>query len=1005
MKNIKHLKSNKNLLFGLFSKLVCIVLFCLLSTLTSAQISGVIIDDFTGDPLIGVNIIVKGKTVGAVTNIDGQFNINAQPTDTLIISYIGYADYKVLAKDIQNQNIKLTESTAVLDQVVVVGYGAVGKKDLTGVVAKIPEKEFNQGSLTSPDKLLNGKVAGLQISNNGEPGGDTRIRLRGGTSLDASSDPLIVVDGVPIDNKGTASTRNILNFINATDVESMTVLKDASAAAIYGSRGANGVIIITTKTGSRGKLNVNYRANANVSIFNGRTNFLSESNFRNAISAKAPQEIEFLGDNQTDWVKEVTQNAIGMEHNLSLNGAGEKYDYLFSGGYLNSNGVLKTSKHEKINVGANLGTKLFNKNLIVKIKSKTNLSDDVFAPNVMGSALSFDPTRPILDAENEEYGGYYQWDDPLANNNPVSTLNLWEETGRTLRTLNNLKLELKIPFIEGLSFHSNTAYDFADGEKRIYKDPFLKDGNTADRGGYLFNEELQNVSQLIETYGTYKRDLKGINSKIEFTAGHSWQDTKRENRWEDGNQLQTIEGEITYTEDVKVDSFKVQNRLISFFGRTNFTVAEKYLLTASLRRDGSSRFGAANKWGLFPAAAIGWRVLEEDFASGLKNTFSNLKLRLSWGITGNEDIEDYLFTTFYNFGTNDAAYQFGSEFVNTLRGTGVDPDIKWEETTSINFGVDFGFWNDRLTGGIDLYQKNTNDLIFNVATSAFTNLSDRILTNIGEMENKGIELALNGVLYDRANFDWTIGFNTAFNKNEIVKLDNSNLPEFLGYETGGISGDIGQTIQVLKVGESVESFRTYNHMLGSDGLPLADTEDWNLDGIVSDLDIYEDVNGDGLINENDLVINENAAPDVIFGLTSNVTLNNWDLSATLRSHIGNYVYNNVASGNGYFDRLTDRVTNNIDATAFELNIKDRQLKSNYYIENASFLKLDNITLGYNVQTEKLFKTLRFYTTATNIFTLTGYSGLDPETPQFHGGIDNNIYPTSLNILFGLNASF
>jgi len=987
-------------------KYLCLAsLFAFLNSSASAQISGQIIDDFTGDPLIGVNIVVKGKSIGSVTDIDGKFNINAQPTDTLIISYIGYSDFEILAKEAQNQNIQLAESTAVLDQVVVVGYGAVGKKDLTGVVSKIQEKEFNQGSLSSPDKLLNGKVAGLQISNNGEPGGETRIRLRGGTSLDASSDPLIVVDGVPIDNRNSASSRNVLNFINATDVESMTVLKDASAAAIYGSRGANGVIIITTKTGSKGKLNVNYRANANMSIFNANTNFLSNENFRNAISAKAPQEIEFLGDENTDWVDAVTQNAIGMEHNLSLNGASKAFNYLVSGGYLNSNGVIKNSEHEKINVGANIGADLFNNTLNIKIKSKSNLSNDQFAPNVLGSALSFDPTRPIFDAENEEFGGYFQWDDPLANNNPVSTLNFWDENGTTFRTLNNLKLELKVPTIDGLSLHSNSAYDYTTGEKSIFKDPLLKDGNVADRGGYMFNEELRNISLLIETYGTYRKELNSINSKIEFTAGHSWQDTDRENRWEDGNQLEIVDGMLTYTEDVKVDSFLVQNRLISFFGRANFTIAEKYLLTASLRRDGSSRFGKENKWGLFPAAAIGWRVLEEDFAAGLKNKFSNLKLRLSWGITGNENIDDYLFTTFYNYGTNDAAYQFGDEFVQTLRGTGVDPGIKWEETTSLNFGIDAGFWNDRLTTTLDIYQKDTDDLIFNVATSAFTNLSDRILTNIGAMKNQGVELGLNGVLYDRANFDWTLGFNVAYNKNEIVKLDNSNLPEFLGYETGGISGDIGQTIQVLKVGESIESFRTYNHILGSNGLPLPDTEDFNGDGLISDLDIYEDVNGDGMINENDLVINKNAAPDFIFGLTSNINFNRWDLSATVRSHIGNYVYNNLASGSGYFDRLTDRVTNNIDESAFIINIKERQLKSNYYIENASFIKLDNITLGYSLNKNKVFKSLRFYSTVSNILTITGYSGLDPEIPQYHGGIDNNIYPTSLNVLVGLNASF
>jgi iron complex outermembrane receptor protein len=971
---------------GLFSAILFLFSFSL-----TAQVSGTILDPINDEPLIGVNVSLKSNSaIGTITDIDGSFSVNASIGDTLTVSYVGYqtTDYPVNSNNLGV--LKLQEASELLNEVVVVGYGAVDKKDLTGVVSKVNEEDFVQGAISSPEKLLNGKVAGLQISSNGEPGGGTRLRLRGGTSLDASSDPLIVVDGVPLDSRGFASSRNPLNFINANDIASMTVLKDASASAIYGSRGANGVIIITTKSGNSAKPKLAYSGNANVNIFTGSPNHLSTQNFRNAISAKAPQEIEFLGEADTDWVSEVTQLSTSTEHNLSLSGGDKSFNYHLSGGYLNSKGVLISSAHEKKTISGNVTKKLLDDNLSISFKTRTGITDDVFAPNVIGAALAFDPTRPVLD-ENSMYGGFFQWDDPLATGNPVSILELNDNRGQLVRSLNNLTVSYNLPFLEGLSVTSNTSYDNITGDRRDQTSPFEK--SNFDRGGRLFLEELRNYSALIETYGTYKTDLSP-SAKLEFTAGHSWQEFDQQNRWEFGNGLEMDEsGEYAFTTDIAQDSFLVTNRLISFFGRANLSLNDKYLLTGSLRRDGSSRFGATNRWGLFPAAAFAWRILEEDFATGLADKFSSLKLRVSWGVTGNEDINDFLFTTFYSFGTDDARYQFGEEFVRTLRGTGVDPDIKWEETTSFNVGVDFGFLNNRLSGSLDLYRKYTDDLLFTVATPAFTNLNDRVLTNIGEMENRGIELSIDGVVLDGKNLDWNLGFNLAANQNEIQKLDNSLLRNAV-YETGGISGDIGQTIQLLQVGESIETFRTFRHRIGVNG-----------DGFADDLDIYEDINGDGLINENDLVVGESAAPKLILGLSSNIKYKNWDLSAVVRSHLGNHVYNNVASGTGFFDRLTDRVTNNVDESAFVVNFKERQLRSDYYVEGASFLKLDNVSLGYSLNATKVFSSLRFYVTGTNLLTITNYSGLDPELPQFTGGIDNNLYPISSNFLIGLNAQF
>ena len=1006
-----------------YARIIAILpIFILFGNMGFSQVSGIVTDGTDGEPLIGVNISILNSTnLGTITDFNGEFTIDASVGDTLVVSYVGYQAVKVGITDLnQPLTISLSEGAEFLEEVVVIGYGTVGKKDLTGVVTKIDEKDFLQGSLSSPERLLTGKVAGLQVSNNGEPGGGSRLRIRGGTSLDASSDPLIVIDGVPMDSRTFVSSRNALNFINAADVASMTVLKDASAAAIYGSRGANGVIIITTKSGSEGKLRVNYNGNANVSVFAAQTDNFGVDNFRNAISAKAPQEFEFLGDASTNWTDEVTQLAQSQEHNISLSGGKNNIDYHFSGGYLKSNGVLKTSAHEKLTASAKISTDLFNDLLSVSFKSRVGITEDVFAPEVFGTALGFDPTRPILDPDSE-FGGYFQWQDPLAAANPVASLDLTNNVGNTNRYLNNLTTTLQLPFLEGLSVTSNLSYDFTDGKKRDLTDPFEK--SNFDRGGRLFVEDLNNYAGLIETFGTYKTRLEKYNSSISFTAGHSWQEFGQDNQWEFGNGLVRDEnGEYQYTTDIAQDSFSVTNRLISFFGRTNITINDKYLITGSLRSDGSSRFGKSNQWGLFPAVAVAWRILEEDFAAGLSNTFSNLKLRASWGVTGNEDIPDFLFKTFYSYGTNDARYQFGDDYVQTLRGTGVDPGIKWEETSSLNFGIDYGFMNNRFSGTLDIYQKNTNDLLFTVAAPGFTNLSDRVLTNVGEMQNRGIEFALNAVMVDKADFDWNMGINIAHNQNEVKKLDNSDLeqrildlqdgdpnvyvPDFFGgYEAGGISGDVGQTIQFLREGSPIETFLTYIHKRDANGNPLNDFTDHNGDGFVSDLDIYEDLNGDGLINEDDLQLGKSAAPKIQIGFNTSVRYKNWDFSTSIRSHLGNYVYNNVASGSGFYEKLTDRVTNNIHKSAFTNDFKTRQLKSDIYIENASFIKVDNFTIGYNFGSKGILKSMRVYTTISNLITLSGYSGFDPELPQFDNGIDNNLYPISRNFLLGVNANF
>ena len=974
------------------------MLFSIISL--SAQVSGTIIDD-NGEPLIGVNISLKNKiTTGTISDIDGQYSITAGPGDTLTYSYIGFESIDRVVGNETTIDVTMGESSELLNEVVVVGYGTLTKKDLTGSVTKIGTKDFNKGVVTTPEALLNGKVAGLQITTGGEPGSGSLIRLRGQTSISASGSPLFVVDGVPIEAGGVAGNRNPLAFINAADIESMTVLKDASAAAIYGSRGASGVIIITTKSGKAGKTKISYSGNVSTSLFTGDSGFLSRNNFINAIQAKEPQELEFLGDQDTDWVDEVTQNPLNTEHTLSVSGGTDRIVYNVSAGYLNSKGIIRTSQHEKKSIAGSLTTHFFDKTLKVKANTRTSFMDDTFAPNTYGAALSFDPTRPVLDPDSE-FGGYYQWEDfGLATNNPVSTINLNDNRGSSVRTLNALELTYDLPWINGLSITSRGNIDYQSGTSRAFTDPLLWDSR--DIKGRISNAVSSNMSKQIETYATYTKDLSNIKSKLTFTAGHSYLSTEADQDVDFGNGLELIDGEYQYTTDIQTDSSFNENKLASFFGRLNYTFDEKYLLSASIRRDGSTRFGPSNRWGRFTSFAFGWRILQEDWASGLAKTFDNLKLRVGYGSTGNERFENYLYNTFYFYGTPDAAYQFGNQFVPTLRATGVDPGVKWEETSSFNIGFDFGILNNRVNGSIDAYQKFTDDLLFNAAPSAFTNLSDRIVTNIGEMTNRGIELSLNTVMIDGDNWDWDMGFNFTYNENEITKLDNSNDSIFIAYETGGISGDVGQTIQVLQQGEAFNSFRTLEHIMDANGNPRNDNTDFDGDGLPTDLDIYVDQNGDGVINEDDLLINGNPNPKYIIGLTNNVRWKKWDLAATLRGNLGVSIYNNVASASGFYDRLNDPVPNNIHESAFTNDFTNRQLRSSVYISDGSFLRLDNVTLSYSVNQVGLFNSLRLFTTVTNVLTITGYDGIDPEVSN---GIDNNQYPRARTFLMGVSANF
>lgn len=956
------------------------------------SVSGRVLSADDNAPLPGVNVLLKGTSSGTVTDLNGNYKISVPSGESvLVFSFIGYGSEEILVGAQSTINVNLTTDISELNEIVVIGYGTIEKKDATGTLAKVSTKEFNKGVISSPDQLIVGKVAGLQINSNGDPGGGAGIRLRG-VSINGEY-PLIVVDGVPLAEGGGGVTggRNPLNFINPSDIADMTVLKDASATAIYGARGANGVIMITTKSGVAGKPKITYDGFYGVSIFTRKPDILSTDEFRQVIKVKAPQALPTLGTADTDWLKEVTRMGQNMQHNVGVSGGFKKTTYTASLNYLKNQGVLRYSDHERINLALRVEQKLLKDKLSLTFNTKNGFTNDLFGPNVVGSATAYDPTRPVYDESNTATGGYYQWANSIAVGNPVADQEQQNSEGKTFRSLSNLAIRYQIPFIDGLAFNANLSYDYNDGTSTYTRDPLARASVNSGSGRVFSENGTIRKNNLYEYFADYKKQFG--KHKVDAAAGYAWQNFR--------SDFTLAYSDENPAPDPVIDAPYVENRLISYFGRMTYDYNGKYLLTGSLRRDGSTRFGPDNRWGLFPSVAAGWRVLEENFAAPLTNVFTELKVRASYGVTGNEQIGDYLYSTYYRPSLPGASYQFGDTYVQTLTPNAADPNLKWEETRSSNFGIDASMMNGKLTFSVDYYVKNVDDLIFTIAAPAGSVPGDRVTTNIGTVSNKGIELVGTSVIYDNADFKWNFGFNVSYNKNEIVKLDNKtgeDLSEFPGYRSGGISGDVGQTIQIRKVGEPIDAFFVYRHKLNPDGSLVLDT---NGDGIQSNLEMYEDLNGDGIINENDLAPLHQPQPKVLMGLTSNMTWKKWDMALTLRGSWGNYVYNNLASSTGYYQRLTDVVTNNIHASALETNFKTRQLFSDYYVQNGSFVKLDNITLGYNFD-EFSFGRVRAYLTVQNPLIISPYKGVEPE---LFGGIDNNPYPRSMTFTVGVNATF
>ena len=972
-----------------FSKCLLIPLLMVLS-LSSAfsqqTITGSVVDSLSGDPLVGATILAVGTTTGTFADNDGKFSLQLPANATQVrISYVGYTPKVITVAGTAPLNVTLV-SDSWLNEVVVIGYGTVKKEDATGSVQSVNVKDFNQGAINSPQELLAGKISGVQITNGNAPGEGGTIRIRGGSSLSAVNDPLIVIDGVPVANDGISGSRNPLNIINPNDIQTFTVLKDASATAIYGSRASNGVIIITTKKGELGrKIRLGYDGNFSISQRANQIDALNADEYKALINQRFDDghpARSLLGNENTDWQDQIYQTATGMDHNLSMSGGVGPLPYRVSLGYTDRNGILKTDKFQRTTAGINLSPQFLDGSLQINVNLKGMLINNQFGNRgAIGSAVSFDPTQPIYD-DNNSYGGYFTWlqtdgtPNTLAPSNPLALLEMRDDQSTVQRFVGNTQLDYRFSFLPDLRANLNLGYDYSKGEGTIAipaNAPFAFSDGGRDE---VYNQLKKN--ELLEFYLNYVKEINAL--KVDVMGGYSWQHFFREDFVKatsaDGSKLLTPE-----------NADPREYYLLSLFGRVNVNLFDRVLLTGTVRRDGTSRFSPDNRWGLFPAAALAWKVLD-----GGAGKVSNLKVRLGYGVTGQQDIGDdyYPYLARYTSSFENARYQLGNQFITTLRPEEYDANIKWEETTTYNAAIDFGFLDDRIFGSFEIYHRETKDLLNFIPVPAGTNLSNAITTNVGDLENRGFEFTLNTVPIRKADLTWEIGGNVTRNVNKITRLTATDDPNYLGVFTGGIAGGVGNTIQIHSVGFPSSSFFVYEQVYDEAGVPVEG--------------LYVDRNGDGQITPDDRYQLEQPAPDYFFGFTSNLTYKNFDFRFAGRANVGNYIYNNILSDQAFYNRLynsTDILVNVHSATS-AIDFTVPQYFSDHFIQDGSFLRLDHITLGYNFSNMvQKMSNLRLSFVIQNPLLITNYEGLDPEV---FSGIDGNIYPRSRTFVVGLSAN-
>lgn len=974
----------------------------------SITVSGTVADSKTGVGLPGVSVSVKGSTGGTTTNSEGNFTLKVPSGATLVFSSVNYKNLEKAAEE-GAMFVSLEASAAALNEVVVIGYGTARKKDLTGAVTSISSKDFQTGNIQSPDQLIVGKVAGVQITpNGGAPGAGSTIRIRGGSSISANNDPLIVIDGIPVDG-GIAGAANPLTLINPADIESFNILKDASAAAIYGSRASNGVIIITTKKGKRGKPQWNFGTSLIVSQPANFVDVLDAAAFSKIVRERGnATDIAKLGTSNTDWQKEIFQTALGTDNNLSVTGSAGNIPYRVSAGYLNQDGILQTGNLQRISGAVGISPRLFKNHLKVDVNLKGSNVKQFFADEgAIGAAVRFDPTQAVRTGKSE-YAGFTEWKDPgsasglntLATLNPVGLLEQRQDRSNVNRFIGNVQLDYKFHFLPDLRANLNVGTDRSTGTGTIVVDSTFASQLRQNRAGTNNEYRQENQNDLLEFYLNYAKDIKRIDSRIDFMAGYSYQDFQTKNLFfPDRLQRVGTDGKPVNNPAAQLPNFPFdipQYTLISYFGRLNYTFKGKYLLTATLRRDGSSRFSERDRWGMFPALAAAWKISEEAFMEG-NDVFNDLRLRVGWGITGQQDIGGrYEYIPRYSQANLNSSYWFGgipSTFPPVFLPNPYNASLRWEETGQFNVGLDFGLFDSKISGTLEYFNKRSlnESLLFTVPIPVGSNFTNELVGNVGELVINGGELTLNYTPIRTSKSRLDISVNATYIDREITKIRGDEDPSFKGLLVGGIDGGTGNNIQILGPRTWPNSFFTFQQIYDLDGRPIEG--------------LYEDRNRDGIINQDDRFANRKPDPDWFLGLTTQYELNKFSAGFVARANIGNYVYNNVNSSLGVLRNVINPVgyLQNAATNVLQTNFFNNQYFSNYYVENASFLRMDNINVGYNFGSLLAKGTnLRASVNVQNAFVITKYTGIDPEIP---GGIDRNFYPRPRIYTLGLNFGF
>ncbi len=990
------MKKESKLSQAMFKTLLLVALFCFSSVSALAQTwttYGTVTDE-TGEPIIGATVMEPGTSNGVQTDIDGNYRIKVTIDGKLQFSYVG-CKTEIVAAVNGKLNVVLRTDAQLLDDVVVIGYGTVKKQDATGSVTAIKPDDFNKGNRVTAQDALVGQMPGVNVvAGSGAPGDGATIRIRSGASLSASNDPLIVIDGVPVDNSEVNGSSNIISTLNPEDIESFTVLKDASATAIYGSRASNGVIVITTKKGTD-RLVVNYTSNYSVSTVAKKLDVLTGDEFRAFVPTVTgvPADLQY-GTENTDWQDAIFRTAFGTEQNISVSGKIKeiKSPWRVSAGYTNQNGIIKENNYQRVTVGGSIAPSLFDDHLTANLNIKFSYEDNKMVDgSVVNNALRYDPTRPIMTgsptAATDPGLGYFIWTNggsPMAiqTDNPVAQIELSDNVNKITRSIGSAAITYKIHGLEDLKVNLNLGYDVLESKyNQLIPElaGMMYTGNMKDGTGRDYQSTQKKRNYLLDFYLNYDKLFNEVH-QFGIMAGYGWQ-----HFWK---KMDSTTNDTEGNELFSPYHMETENYLVSFYGRANYSFDNRYLLTATLRADASSRFAEENRWGLFPSVAAAWRIVEEDFLKD-QNVLSDLKLRLGYGVTGQQDIlNDYPYMTTFSVSYPESSYMFGDVWYQTIRPNGYDNDIKWETTTTWNVGVDYGFLNNRIFGSIDYYKRYTKDLLNTINVISGTNFSSVITTNIGKMENQGIEFAINAVPVKTRDWEWTVGFNYTWNDSKITKLNTIDKENYF-VETGAISGT-GKFVQCFMVNERPYTFYLAEQAYDEAGKPL-EGQYIQEDGSVGTTE-YRKSTG------------KSALPTHYIGFNTRLSYKNWDFAISGHGSFGHYIYNYVKADQYVQSVYSDQGNcSNILVSTRDTGFQTQQLYSDYWLEKGDFFRVDNITLGYTFQ--RLWNStssLRLTLGVSNVFTITGYDGLDPDLSY---GIDREVYPRPRTFNFGVNLKF